>query len=373
MAKRIIVSVINDLVTDQRVAKVCQSLTLMGFDILLVGRNLKNSLSLDNRPYPTLRMNMLFTKGPCFYAAFNIRLFFLLLFKKVDLLVANDLDTLLPNYLISKLKGIPLVYDSHEYFTEVPELVNRKRVQLIWERIERNIFPKLENIITVNDSIAGLYEEKYGIRPKVVRNIPSSQKVIISKTRADLGLPEDKFILILQGSGINVDRGTEEMIEAMPFITDEAVLLIVGGGDVIDLLKNKVRELSLTDRVYFKPKQPYVELMQYTANANLGLTLDKDTNLNYRFSLPNKLFDYIHAGIPILASPLPEIKRIIEQYNIGDFISGHNPEAIARKVNDIIGNKSILIDWRKNLNFAAQDLSWEKEEQILKQVYGKYA
>jgi len=372
LAKRVIVSVINDLVTDQRVAKVCQSLSHMGFDILLVGRKLKNSLPIDKRLYATRRMKMLFTKGPCFYAAFNVRLFFLLLFKKADLLVANDLDTLLPNYLVSKLKNIPLVYDSHEYFTEVPELVNRKRVQRIWERIERNIFPKLKNIITVNDSIAGLYEKKYGIRPKVVRNIPSSQNVAISKTRVDLGLPEDKFILILQGSGINVDRGTEEMVEAMSFITDEAVLLIVGGGDVIDLLKDKVRELSLTKRVYFKPKQLYAELMQYTANADLGLTLDKDTNLNYRFSLPNKLFDYIHAGIPVLASPLPEIKQIIERYHIGDFIPGHHPEEIARKVNEVIGNRSILTGWKKNLTFAARDLNWEKEEQVLKQVYSKY-
>ncbi len=372
MAKRIIVSVINDLATDQRVAKVCQSLNNMGFDILLVGRKLPDSLPVDNKPYDTLRMKMLFKKGPCFYAAFNLRLFFLLLFKKAGLLVANDLDTLLPNYLVSKIKGIPLVYDSHEYFTEVPELVNRKRVQKIWERIERNIFPKLKDVITVNNSIASLYEEKYGIRPKVVRNIPASQKVKIEKNRADLGLPEDKFILILQGSGINVDRGTEEMIEAMPTITERVVLLIAGGGDVIDLLKQKVDELSLGERVIFRPKQPYATLMQYTANADMGLTLDKDTNLNYRFSLPNKLFDYIHAGIPVLASPLPEIKHIIKKYNIGDFIPSHNPEEITGKVNEIVGNDTVLTGWKKNLNFAARDLSWEKEEQILKQVYGKY-
>jgi len=327
---------------------------------------------MDDRPYRSLRMKLFFTKGPCFYAAFNIRLFFLLLFKKADLLVANDLDTLLPNYLVSKIKNIPLVYDSHEYFTEVPELVNRKGVQKIWKSIERRIFPKLKDVITVNDSIAGLYEKEYGLRPKVVRNIPPARKITVTKTRTELGLPEDKFILILQGSGINVDRGTEEMVEAMPLITEEAVLLIVGSGDVIDILKSKVEQLQLSGRVIFQPKQPYQELMQYTANADLGLTLDKDTNLNYRYSLPNKLFDYIHAGIPVLASSLPEIEKIIKQYNIGDFIPSHNPVSIAAKVNEIIENKALMSDWRKNINFAARDLSWEKEEQILKQVYSKY-
>ncbi|MEE4259159.1 MAG: glycosyltransferase, partial [Bacteroidales bacterium] len=198
-----------------------------------------------------------------------------------------------------------------------------------------------------------------------------SNKVINAQTRVELGLPTDKFILILQGSGINMDRGTEEMVEAMPFINN-AVLLIVGGGDVIDILKRKVDELSIHDKVIFKPKQLYHNLMEYTANADLGLTLDKDTNLNYRFSLPNKLFDYIHAGIPILASPLPEIKKIIDQYQIGDFIPGHDPKLIAQKVNEIIENKAIVDGWKKNLNLAVQELSWETEEHVLKQVYGKY-
>jgi len=370
LAKKVIVSVINDLVTDQRVAKVCLSLTSMGFEILLVGRKLKDSLPIDDRLYHTHRMSLIFSKGSCFYAEYNLRLFFLLLFRKVDLLVSNDLDTLLPNYLVSKIKGIPVVYDSHEYFTEVPELVNRKRVQNIWKRIEKWIFPKLKDVITVNDSIAELYEKDYGIKPRVVRNIPSSKNITISKTREDLGLPIDKFILILQGSGINVDRGTEEMVEAMQFIN--AVLLIAGGGDIIDILKSKVDKLSLNDKVIFKVKQPYKDLMQYTENADIGLTLDKDSNLNYKFSLPNKLFDYILAGIPVIASPLPEIKKIIDQYKIGGFIPSHEPKAIAQKINEIIENKAMVAHWKKNINFAAQDLSWEIEELVLKQVYGKY-
>jgi len=193
LQKKVIVSVINDLLTDQRVSKLCQSLTKMGFEVLLVGRQLPDSPAMDERPYPTHRMRLLFTKGPFFYAAFNLRLFFFLLFRKADLLVANDLDTLLPNFLIAKLKGINLVYDSHEYFTEVPELVNRKRTQKIWKTIEKSIFPKLKDVITVNDSIAELYEKDYGIRPVVVRNVPLLQKnEIVNQSRESLGLPTSK-------------------------------------------------------------------------------------------------------------------------------------------------------------------------------------
>jgi glycosyltransferase involved in cell wall biosynthesis len=156
------------------------------------------------------------------------------------------------------------------------------------------------------------------------------------------------------------------------FLLDGIVFFETGGGDVIEILKRKADKLAINDKVIFKPKQHYHELMQYTANADLGLTLDKDTNLNYRFSLPNKLFDYIHAGIPILASPLPEIKKIIDRYKIGDFIPSHDPKLIAQKVNEIIENRAIIDDWKKNLNLAVQDLSWETEERVLKQVYEKY-
>ena len=132
MSSRVIVSVINDLVTDQRVNKVCQTVSSMNCDVMLVGRKLRDSPEMDKREYQVHRMKLLFEKGPFFYAEFNIRLFFFLLVNRADMLISNDLDTLLPNYLISRLKTTPLVYDSHEYFTEVPELVNRKIVQSVW-------------------------------------------------------------------------------------------------------------------------------------------------------------------------------------------------------------------------------------------------
>lgn len=371
MSKKVVVSVINDLVTDQRVKKTCKSLTDLGFEVVLVGRKMSASMPMDKRPYKSVRLKLLFEKGPAFYACFNLRLFFYLLFHKTELLVANDLDTLLPNYLISQLKRIPLIYDSHEYFTEVPELVNRKSVQKTWKNIERRIFPKLKDVITVNESIASLYEKEYGIKPVVVRNISPFREVVKKIDRIAFGLPEDKSILILQGSGINIHRGAEEMVEAMNFV-DNAILLIVGGGDVIETLKMMTDKLNLNKKVFFLPKQPYDQLFNLTCISDIGLTLDKDTNINYRFSLPNKLFDYIQARVPVLASPLPELKKIITAYEIGDFIPSHDPAKIAKKVNEILANQELMAKWKKNINFAASQLNWENEEQQLKNVYVKY-
>ncbi|MBL7904460.1 MAG: glycosyltransferase [Bacteroidales bacterium] len=368
--KRVVVSVTNDLSTDQRVSKVCTSLVKMGFEVCLVGRKLAGSLPL-NRSYETHRMRLMFIRGPLFYAEYNFRLFFFLLFRKTDLLVSNDLDTLLPNFLVHRLKGVALVYDSHEFYTETPELVNRPRVQRIWERIEGMIFPKLHDVFTVNESIARLYSEKYGITPKVVRNIPATFASDEPKSRAALGLPPDKYIVLMQGAGINIQRGAEEAIEAIQLV-DDAVLLIIGAGDVIGQLKQQAASPALVDKVIFLPKMPYPELMQHTRAADIGLTLDKDTNINYRYSLPNKLFDYIHAGIPVLASRLPEVSRIVEGYDIGLVTDSHQPEILAGLINTMLHDEASRSRWKDNLRTAARELNWENEENVLKSVYQKY-
>jgi len=364
---KVIVSVTNDLYTDQRVHKVCVFLMQQGYSVLLVGRMRKNSLPLD-RPYKTHRMKLWFDKGPMFYAGFSIRLFWFLLFRKSSILVSNDLDTLLPNFLISKLKRVTLVYDTHEYFTEVPELVNRPKVQAIWEKIEGWIFPKLTQIYTVNHSIANRYEAKYGKKLAVVRNISPQWNASNLKSKAELGIPEDKFILIFQGAGINIDRGGEEAVLAMKLV-ENAVLFFVGDGDVIPTLKSMVANLHLEEKVKFVGKKPYSEMMNYTYHADLGLTLDQDTNLNYRFSLPNKVFDYMHTQTPILASDLVEVKKVVIENEIGMIISGHAPEQIAADIQKIQANPGLHATWKSNCIAASLKENWEKETAVLAQIY----
>jgi glycosyltransferase involved in cell wall biosynthesis len=366
--KKVILSVTNDLTTEQRVDKVCRTLMKMGFDPILVGRRKHDSQHLSKRAYKTRRFRLLFEKGPFFYACYNTRLFFFLLFSKTDLIVANDLDTLMASYLASKIKGVPLIYDTHEYYTETPELVDRPRVRAVWKGIEKWIFPRLKYVYTVNESIARIYEKAYGVRVRVVRNVPETKKVLPESNRLSKGLPEDKRIILLQGAGINIQRGAEEMVRAMQYI-ENAVFMIVGGGDVLDELKNLTLELELERKVIFIPKQPLDRVWEYTVEADLGVTLDKDTNPNYRYSLPNKLFDYIQAGVPVLASPLVEVKKIIENYDIGTTIDKHDPEHIADKINQIFSDPKKLGLWKQNLKFASEALCWEKEEKTLIQIY----
>lgn len=364
--KRAIVSVINDLSTDQRVNRTCTELVDMGYDVILVGRRKRDSIKLDQRIYETHRMKLLFESGVLFYIEFMKRLFLFLLFKRADLYVANDLDTLLPNYLISKLFRKPLIYDSHEIFCEVPELQTTPVKKKIWEWLEKRILPKLKYCITVNDSIANWFFNKYGVPFVSVRNIPISSESPVARTRSEMGLPETKPIVILQGAGINVQRGAEELVSAMRFLND-VVLVIVGGGDVIDSLKQMAKEFGLGERVLFFPKQSPANLFHYTANADIGITIDKDTNINYHFSLPNKVFDYIHAHIPVLATDLPEVAGLIRKYDIGEFISSHNPEEIANSIHQMLHSPR-LSEWKKNTFKAAEENNWESERKKLREV-----
>lgn len=309
------------------------------------------------------RMKLPFERGPLFYASFNIGLFFQLLFRRTDLLFANDLDTLLPNYLISRAKRTPLIYDSHEYFTAVPELTGRPNVQRIWQRLEAWLLPDLKYMLTVNASIARLYREKFGIEMKVLRNIPTLAELETSMTGAQLDLPTDRKLIILQGAGINLHRGAEEAVDAMAYMED-AVLLILGSGDVIPKLKGRVSELGMEHKVLFKERMPYAQMMAHTRLADLGLSLDRDTNINYRFSLPNKLFDYIHAGIPVLASDLVEVRAIVEEFQVGEIVTSYEPKELAKQFQCML-NSNKREEWRENALNAREVLNYETESREL--------
>lgn len=361
--KKVIISVVSDLVTDQRVNRAAITLHNIGMEVILVGRRLNRSLPLQQRPYKTKRFKLWFETGPLFYLSYNIRLFIYLLFQKADILFSNDLDTLAANFIASKLKKVKLVYDSHEYFTEVPELVKRPFKQSIWLKIEKWIFPQLKNVMTVNDSIAEIYFKKYKVNVKVVRNVPFAADLSLPvESRNNWNIPSGVKIFLFQGAGINIDRGAEESIEAIKMV-DGAVLLFIGGGDVIEQLKNRVSEKGLSEKVFFIPKQPFNELIKFTRIADFGITLDKNTNLNYRFSLPNKLFDYIHANLPVLCSDLVEVKKIIEKYDIGIVVSAYDPQNLADKMKEMMSDEVRLARWKNNLNIAAAELNWEKEQQ----------
>ena len=361
--KKVIITVINDLATDQRVEKIANTLFQNNYDILLIGRKLPNSLPI-HRDYKVQRIRLFFNKVKLFYLEYNLRIFFKLLFLKKDILLSNDLDTLLGNFFVSKLTKTPVVYDSHELFTEVPELIHRPKTKAIWEYLENKLLPKITHCYTVCDSIANYYNTKYSTSFKVIRNIPVLNAHSEDYSTEGLDI-EDKTVLIYQGA-INVGRGIELMIDAMKHLPDDYILLIAGDGDLFESIQNRVIENKLQDCIKVLGKITPVQLKSLTKKAHLGLSLEENIGMSYKFALPNKLFDYIHAEIPVLVSNLPEMANIVKNYNIGEILKNRTPRAIAEQIMSF-KNKSFT----KQLIIAKKDLNWNHESTKLLTIFNE--
>lgn len=355
-----VIAVISDLSTDMRVRKLALLMAGEGLDVTVVGRASSARLPGAVPGITFERIRVPFRKGPAMYMMFNILLFFRLLSGRFDICVASDLDTLVPCYMISRIFRKKLVYDSHEYFTGQFGLRERRFKHFLWKSAERKIVPGIRYMITVSESIAALYRDKYGVDPVVVRNVAPSVEHLSPHERSELGAGEDELLVVLQGSGINGGRGAEELISAIPGTTG-VKLVIIGSGDIIDSLRRKALEGEARERIIFLPRMPWEEMMRYTMTCDAGLSLDTDTCLNQHCSLPNKLFDYIAAGLPVLVSSLPEVSALVNSYACGIVIDELSPEAIAKKLQHLANDRSLLLRLRQGAEKARKELNWEKE------------
>ena len=356
-----IIAVISDLSTDMRVRKQASLLVESGWSVTLIGRETGSHLPLALQGVTAMRIRVPFRKGPGMYILFNFFLFWHLLFRRFDLCVACDLDTLVPCYIVTRLAGRHLVYDAHEYFTGQQGLAERRFKYLAWKRAEKLLVPHLKHMITVSDSIADLYRREYGVNPVVIRNLASPVDHLVPHDRSELGAADDELLVVFQGSGINEGRGAGELITAMNGLA-RVRLVIIGSGDIIESVRMGAKESEAADRILFLPRMPWEEMMRYTMCCDAGLSLDTDTCINQRYSLPNKLFDYIAAGIPAVVSPLPEVSAIIDSYGCGVVLGEVTPRAIRATLEKLRDDRGFIMSLREKACEARMELTWEKEK-----------
>ncbi len=378
LTKKIIVTVISDLVTDHRVHRICQTLKENGFDVTLVGRRNKYTYGIKTRDYHVHRFHMWFRSSFFFYLEFNLRLFFWLLFKKYDIYLGNDLDVMPATALSAWIKQKPLVYDSHEYFLGMAGMDQKPFRRNIWRTVERFIFPRVKYIYTVSESVRNLYRRDYDKRLLVVRNLPLREnhtELLTPEEKTwiagiDAKIPRGKKILLLQGAGLNAQRGAEELVYAMLFLdASQFHLLIIGDGEVFPTLEKMIKQNDLENKITLIPKVPFAVLDHFTRQADLGFSIDKPMIVNHRFSLPNKLFEYLHAGVPVLASRLVEQEKIINHYKVGTFIEEHHPEHIAKKITEVFADEQRWLEWKRNTFQVRDELNWENERQIIVDIF----
>ena len=358
MSKKIVFTVTTDLTYDQRMIRICTSLANAGYNVTLVGRRMKASLPLSTQPFLQKRINCLFEKGKLFYVEYNTRLFFYLLFKKMDCIGVIDLDTILPGYFVSKIKKVKRVYDAHELFCEMKEIATRPAIYKVWKKIEHYTAPKFPDGYTVNQPIANEFKKMYGVTYEVIRNIALLRDI-------DPVVKKEKFILY-QGA-VNEGRSFETLIPAMKDV--DCQLIICGDGNFMEQAQQLVKENNLQDKVIFKGKIKPDELRAITQQAYIGVTLFDDKGLSNYYSLANRFFDYLHAGIPQLCVNYPVYKEINDQYNIAVLADDISEKNLALLLNNLLANEFEYNALQQNCLKARQELNWQEEEKKLLQFY----
>lgn len=345
--------------------RICSSLAKVGYDCTLVGRLLPSSKPLPVFPFRTHRIKCHFTKGKLFYLEYNLRLFFYLMRQKTWAICAIDLDTLLPATLVSQVRKNKLVYDAHEYFTEVPEVVNRKRVKAIWEWVAKTCIPKADLCYTVGPQLAEILGERYKSDFGVIRNLPVSESTQVRKNSPPVGGAGGGQKFILYQGALNEGRGLEALIEASNDLPVSVVL--AGEGDLSQTLRDKVKGIGAGDVKFLGFVKP-PELKAITAKAWLGYNLLENKGLSYYYSLANKFFDYANAGVPCLNSDFSEYNALNEEYDCSLQIE-LTKQAIIDTVQRLLDDESEYKRLSENSKKMASELNWENEEKELIRLY----
>jgi len=340
--------------------RICTSLAADGHEIILVGRKRKKSVPLPVQPFTQKRINCLFEKGKLFYTEYNFRLFFYLLFNKMDCICAIDLDTILPCYFISVIKKCHRVYDAHELFCEMKEIVTRPLIYKAWKKIERFCVPQFKNGYTVNQPIADEFNKMYRVKYAVIRNVP----VLTYTAPAD---KEEKFILY-QGA-VNEGRCFETLIPAMKSVNCK--LVICGDGNFMKQAKLLTTQHQLEEKVVFYGAMEPDELREITAKAYIGINLVENNGQSNYLSLANKFFDYIHAGIPQLCVGYPAYAEINGKFRVALLTNDTNPGNIALLLNNLLDNEVVYEELKNNCQKARKYYNWQNEQKELIQFYRK--
>ncbi|UYZ59780.1 glycosyltransferase [Hymenobacter latericus] len=361
--RRLLFAVTSDLTYDQRMQRICASLAQHGYRVRLVGRQRPGSRPLGAQPFEQVRIRCWFNKGKLFYAEYNIRLLLYLLRQRGwHAYGAADLDAALPVWVRARLGGQPFVYDAHELFTEVPEVVARPGVQRVWQAVERFVVPRATLAYTVGPALAQWFSQRYQRPFGVVRNI--------SRLGAETPGTSPATGYILYQGVLNVGRGLEALIDAMPAV--QGRLVICGEGDLSAQLRQRAADLGLVaaGKVEFRGYVVPAELRQVTRGAAVGISVLEHLGLSYYYSLANKFFDYLHAGVPQLISPFPEYVALNDEYQVAEVVPELTPECLAATLNRLLRDAPERREQlARNCQRARQALNWQHEEQELLRLY----
>jgi glycosyltransferase involved in cell wall biosynthesis len=286
--------------------------------------------------------------------------------------IACDLPMLPIANRLAKECGARLVYDSHELYSE-QEFSNHEKKR--WSQVESKYISHCDSVITVNPSIAMELQNRYLI--KNIDVIYNAEKIVSDIPKSKLfheifNLSYEKKILLLQG-GISSARNLEILIQAMLLIKNSSIVLVVlGDGLLTNNLKKIVKKYNLEKRVYFHKAVPQKYLLRFTASADAGVIPYQATCLNNFYCTPNKLFEFISVGLPIISTDLPELRKIIKEEKIGLVGDTSTAEEFAKLIDDFFSNENRFDDWKENIEIVRKKYCWENEEKKLIRIFESF-
>jgi glycosyltransferase involved in cell wall biosynthesis len=363
----IICLVTNDLSHDQRMDRICTTLTEAGHQLTLVGRLLPDSLDLPDRVYRQHRIRCRYNSGKRFYAEYNYRLVRELRRWPYDAICAVDLDTLLAGVRLTAGSNKKLVFDAHEWFSETPEVVKRPLIRGLWRGLGKALVPKTDARYTVGPMLAKQLEAEYGVPFATVRNAPRRRPSgVVPPPAADLPVT-DRKVLLYQGM-LNPGRGLETVIEALAKLP-ECALWLVGDGPLLGALRRCGERWKCSDRIWFAGFRPPDELPAITARAWLGLNLLDAVSPSYYFSLANKSLDYLQAGLPSVQMAFPEYVAIHEDFGCYVLLDGLAAGRLVGVITELADDDQRYAALVEGSRAGGEALSWEREAAALLRVW----
>lgn len=359
--KKVLITFLGNIDYDTRCYNLFNTLSNEGYDVDFVGfdwltenfttvKGKKTVYKLSKKPIPLF-----------FYLKFYFLLKLKIFRSKFDIIFAEDLYCLPVCVILGKIKGAKVIYDCRELFGFLAGLKDKKLVQKFWSFVERLFITKADLVLTTGEMDSEFIRNQYKIKNDlVIRNLPLYKK---SDSPVDyyslLNLNSSKKVLLYQGVVLH-GRGLKMVFEFLK-TTDEFVLVVIGGGEMLDYYKSLAKQMSLSEKVYFIGKMPQEKLIDYTAGAFVGLSLIENVSLSYYYALPNKLFEYIMAEIPVIVTDLPQMKKIINEYKVGFVIRENDTAELGNILNKLKDDSEFYRQLKSNCKLTSETLNWEVE------------
>jgi glycosyltransferase involved in cell wall biosynthesis len=364
---------INIIDYERRIFNQIHSANKAGYRVQVFASGRPGEIKKEEKAgFSLYRIKTIFHKGgPFKFISINLQLFFLLYARKYELIHCHDVWVLPAAAGVSWLKKIPLIYDAHEYYAGL-EIFRKKPIsRYLWLLAERISIRQVKALLTVSEPLGERFRKRYpGLTQiEIIRNLPRYEQV--DPNAAPLMTRMENTVLILYQGHFKPGRGLENLIRAVGKIP-AVKLILIGSGEIQDRLTRLVEMENVTDRVFFKGFIPTEQLISVTAQGDIGAVLFEPSSLNYAAALPNKFFEYIMAGVPVLCSDIETLSWYVEHYDLGLTVDPADIQAIRKTIEKMISDRNRLKQWKENALRAALELNWENEEKKLIQIYERF-